>query len=396
MRHRHVFARTAFTGAALAAVLAVPVQAQTVRGITDKEIVIGMHTDLSGPASFYGVSSRNAAQMRYDILNEQGGIHGRKIRFVVEDTQYQVPRGVAAVNKLINRDKVFAIVGGLGTPIINAAFKEQEAANVPNLFPLTSARSMAEPLNRLKFALGASYYHQIRLGMKWLVENKQRKVICSLYEDTDFGQEILEGVMDQAKEMGIKVAETAAVKPTDTDFTAAVTKLKNANCDFIGMGTIVRTTIIPMGTAKRMGWNDPVWVGQTASYDYVVAAAPGGATEGFYSGSVNFLPYAETASPEVKAWLAAYKEKFKTDINAGSMYGWAGADLTIMALDRAGKNVTVDGFIKAMEGITGYRDMFGGPTASFSATNHKGTSAAYLNQVRGGKWEPVMTEPLMN
>ncbi|MFX6031795.1 hypothetical protein ABTE99_19665, partial [Acinetobacter baumannii] len=77
----------------------------------------------------------------------------------------------------------------------------------------------------------------------------------------------------------------------------------NANCDFIGMGTIVRTTIIPMGTAKRMGWNEPVWVGQTASYDYVVAAAPGGATEGFYSGSVNFLPYMETAKPEVQEWL---------------------------------------------------------------------------------------------
>ena len=168
-----------------------------------------------------------------------------------------MPRGVAAVNKLINRDKVFAIVGGLGTPIINAAFKEQEAANVPNMFPLTSARSMSEPLNRLKFATGASYYHQIRLAMKWLVENKQRKMICSLYEDTDFGQEILEGVQDQAKEMGIKVVETAGVKPTDTDFTAAVTKLKNANCDFIGMGTNLRTTIIPMGTAKRMAGPTP-------------------------------------------------------------------------------------------------------------------------------------------
>ncbi|MFX8585719.1 ABC transporter substrate-binding protein, partial [Acinetobacter baumannii] len=87
---------------------------------------------------------------------------GRKIKFIVEDTQYQVPRGVAAVNKLINRDKVFLIVGGLGTPIINAAFKDQEAANVPNLFPLTAARSMFLPLNKLKFYLGSSYYDQIR------------------------------------------------------------------------------------------------------------------------------------------------------------------------------------------------------------------------------------------
>jgi branched-chain amino acid transport system substrate-binding protein len=335
------------------------------------------------------VSSRNAAQMRYDLVNDGGGINGRKIKFVVEDTQYQVPRGVAAVNKLINRDKVFAIVGGLGTPIINAAFKEQLAAGVPNLFPLTAARSMTDEPMKLKFALGASYYSQIRTGINYLWKEKQRKTLCVLYEDTDFGQEILEGAKDQAKVLNTEVKEAVGVKPTDTDFTAAMTKLKSANCDLVAMGTIIRTTIIPLGTAKRMGWSDPMFIGQTASYDYVVAAAPGGATEGFYSASGNFLPYADTATPAMQEWLKAYKEKFKADINAGSMYGWLGADLTVMALDRAGKNLTTDTFIAAIEGIKGYRDMFGGPTLAFSATNHQGANESYINVVQGGKWMPV-------
>jgi len=363
--------------------------AQTVRGVTDKEIVIGMHTDLSGPASFYGVSSRNAAQMRYEQLNAAGGVHGRKIKFIVEDTQYQVPRGVAAVNKLINRDKVFVIVGGLGTPIINAAFKDQEAANVPNLFPLTAARSMFMPLNKLKFYLGSSYYDQIRTGLNYLWKEKNRKTICALYEDTDFGLEVLEGIQDQAKALGTKVAETAAVKPTDTDFSAAMTKLKNANCDLIGMGTIIRTTIIPIGTAKRMGWNEPLFVGQAAAYDYVIAAAPGNATEGYYASSGMILPYADTAPPVIKEWIEAYKEKFKADINAGSIYGWQGADLTILAFDRAGRNLNVDTFTKAMEGIKGYRDMFGSPVMNFSAENHQGASTAFLSIVKNGRWEPI-------
>src|SRR5438045_6024719 len=109
------------------------------RGVTKTEIVLGMHTDLSGPAATYGVSSSNAVKMRFDEINDKGGIHGRKIRLVVEDTQYQVPRAVQAGAKRITRDRIFAMVAGLGTPTNNALFKDQLDAGVPNLFPLSAA-----------------------------------------------------------------------------------------------------------------------------------------------------------------------------------------------------------------------------------------------------------------
>ncbi len=386
---RHALAASVI---AACAITAPPLSAQTLRGVTDKEIVLGMHTDLSGPAAFYGVSSRNAAQMRYDLVNAQGGIHGRRIKLVVEDTQYQVPRGVAAVNKLINRDKVFAIVSSFGTPIVNAAFKDQEAARVPNLFPLTLARSMSQPLNRLKFALGSSYYDQIRAGVKYLVAEKQSRTLCALYEDTDFGQEVLEGIRDQAKAMNVSLAETAAVKPTDTDFSAPVTKLRQANCDLIAMGTLLRTTILPLGTAKRMGWTDTTWFTQSGAYEYMVAAAPGKATEGLYSGSGFILPYADTASPDLQAWMKAYQERFKADLNIGAIFAWQGADLTVTALDRAGRNLTTDSFIAALESIKGYRDIFGGPVMNFSADNHQGSATSYLSVVKDGRWVPVLKD----
>src|SRR5438270_13916373 len=87
------------------------------RGVTRTEIVLGMHTDLSGPAATYGVSSSNAVRMRFDEVNAAGGVHGRKIRLVVEDTQYQQPRAVQAGTELINRDPVFAMVAPLATPM---------------------------------------------------------------------------------------------------------------------------------------------------------------------------------------------------------------------------------------------------------------------------------------
>src|SRR5690348_5248217 len=134
--------------------------AQT-RGVSASEIVLGMHTDLSGVAATYGVSSSNAVKMRFEEANAKGGIFGRKLKVIVEDQGYQVPKAVQACNKLINRDKVFAFIAPLGTPMNNACFKEELAAGVPNLFPLSSARSMYEPYNRLKFIAGATYVDQI-------------------------------------------------------------------------------------------------------------------------------------------------------------------------------------------------------------------------------------------
>ena len=92
---------------------------QAVRGVTDTEIILGTHTDLSGPIAILGVDGANGARMRFDEANEAGGIHGRKIRFIVEDSQYQVPKAIQAANKLINRDKIFSMVVPLGTKTNN-------------------------------------------------------------------------------------------------------------------------------------------------------------------------------------------------------------------------------------------------------------------------------------
>src|SRR5262245_30971316 len=150
------------------------------RGVTPTEIVIGMHTDLSGPAATYGVSSSNAVKMRFDEVNEKGGIHGRKIKLIIEDTQYQVPRAVQAGAKLINRDKVFLMVAGLGTPMNNALFKDQIEAGVPNLFPLSAARSMFEPFSKYKFYGAATYVDQVRAGINYFVTKKGKKSVCEI------------------------------------------------------------------------------------------------------------------------------------------------------------------------------------------------------------------------
>jgi branched-chain amino acid transport system substrate-binding protein len=363
------------------------------RGVTKTEIVLGMHTDLSGPAATYGVSSSNAVKMRFDDVNDKGGLHGRKIRLVVEDTQYQVPRAVQAGTKLINRDRIFAMVAPLGTPMNNALFKDQLEAGVPNLFPLSAARSMYEPFHRLKFYGAASYVDQIRAGIQYFATKKGKKALCAMYQDTDFGKEVLDGVQLQADKLKIKIVETATHKPTDQDFTAQITRLKAAGCDLVAMGTIVRDSIVPYATARKIGWTDVDFLGSAATYDLFVAAAQGGVTEGLYAMGLTDMPYRDTLSPAAQTWFDRYKERYKADPNIGAVYGHVAADLTVLGLEKAGSDLNLNSFVKGLESIRGYHDIFNGPEVNFGPDKRQGANSSFLAVVKGGRWVRV-TEPL--
>jgi branched-chain amino acid transport system substrate-binding protein len=298
---------------------------------------------------------------------------------------------VQACNKLINRDKVFAFVGPLGTPMNNACFKDQFAAGVPNLFPLSAARSMYEPYEKLKFYGAASYTDQIRAGIEYFVKTKGKKAVCVMYQDTDFGKEIVEGAEQQTKKLGIKVVAMAAHKPTDQDFTAPITKLREAGCDLIAMGTIVRDTIVPYTTARKAGWNDVVFLGSAAAYDSVVGAAPG--MDGFYAMGLTEMPYPDSDVATVKKFVADYKKRFNVDPNIGAVYGYVGADLTVQGLKNAGKDLTTDSFVKGMEAIKDYHDIFNGPPVTFGPNIRQGANSSFLAEVKDGRWMRV-TKPL--
>jgi len=380
-------------GVVVVAAAAVMAGAQATRGVTKSEIVIGMHTDLSGPAATYGVSSSNAVKMRFDDANAAGGINGRKIKLIVEDTQYQVPRAVQAGTKLIHRDNIFLMVAALGTPMNNAVFKDQFEAGVPNLFPLTAARSMFEPFHKLKFYGAATYVDQVRAGINYFVTKKGKKALCAMYQDTDFGKEVLDGVQIQAEKMKLKIVETTTHKPTDQDFTAQITKLKSAGCDLVVLGTIVRDSIVPYSTARKIGWTDVDFLGSAATYDLFVAAAQGGVTEGLYAMGLTDMPYRDTLSPTAQAWFDKYKDRYKAEPNIGAVYGYVAADLTVQGLEKAGPNLTLDTFLKGLESIKGYHDPFNGPEVNFGPDKHQGANSSFLAQVKGGRWVR-QTDPL--
>jgi branched-chain amino acid transport system substrate-binding protein len=377
-------------GALFAGALAVPALAED--GVTDTEIILGSHTALSGPVSGWGIGATEGARMYYDEVNAKGGVHGRKIKLIVEDNQYSVPRAVQAANKLINNDKIFLMVGALGTPMNNAVFGEQFEKGVPNIFPFTAARSMAEPLHPLKFATFSSYYDQVRAATRHFVGKEGRKKVCAMYQDTDFGHEIRDGVQDQAKAGKFEVVSEAAYGPKDTEFVAPITKLRSAGCDLVVLGSIIADTIGAVGTARKLGWNDVIFVGQAASYDPRVAAAP--PMEGFYSATGMPYAYPDTSGDAIKAWSDKYKARTGQAPNSAAQYSYAGSDIIVKALQAAGKDLTRAKFLAALEGIKDYKPMFPGPVLSFGPKKHQGSFATFLAKAEGGRWK-VVAENLM-
>jgi len=360
-----------------------------VQGVTDTEIILGSHTDLSGSIAILGVDGANGARMRFEEANEAGGIHGRRIRFIVEDSQYQVPKAIQAANKLINRDKIFAMVMSIGTPTNNAVLTQQLEAGVPNLFPITGARSMVEPFNKLKFHARGIYYDEIRAATKYFVEEKGMKKPCVVYQDTDYGQEIYDGALDQAAAMGMELAGFSAHKPTENEFTAAILRLRNAGCDLVLMGTVVRDTILVLETARKMGWTDVAWVGNNAAYNQAVADQESGAGEGYYAFVHMAMIYRDNPrSDEVAAWWDKFVAKYGRNPEYIAFEAYRNADLVVKGLQNAGRDLTVDTLIAGLEAIDDYEDIFG-YHLSFGPDDHKGVSESTLSQIKDGRWHTL-------
>ena len=148
----------------------------------------------------------------------------------------------------------------------------------------------------------------------------------------------------------------------------------------------MRDSIVPYATARKIGWTDVDFLGSAASYDLFVAGAQGGVTEGLHAMGLTDMPYRDTLSPAAQSWFDRYKDRYKADPNIGAVYGHVAADLTVVGLEKAGKDLSLDTFVQGLEAIKGYRDIFNGPEASFGPDKHQGANSSFLAVVKGGRW----------
>ncbi|MDO5693816.1 MAG: ABC transporter substrate-binding protein [Pseudomonadota bacterium] len=378
------------TLAALAGALLVasPAMAQQTQGVSKDKITIGTIQDLSGPLAGFGKQVRMGMLLRVDEINEQGGINGRKLELKIEDSGYDPKRAVLAAQKLVNQDKIFAMVGHIGTAQNLATFPVLFSKNVFSFYPITAAREMYEPLHRLKYAFAATYYDQIRMAVPKLVQEKGAKKVCAIYQDDEFGLEVMRGGETALKAMGTDYAEKTTFKRGATDFSSQVARMKAAGCDFVVLGTVIRETIGTIGESRKTGFN-PTFLGTSAAYTDLIHKLGGKAMDGLYAAMTVQHPYLDEASQPLRFWANKYKTKFNEDPTVFSGYGYGAIDHFVRGVQKAGANLTVDSFIKAMDSYSSDGDIFGAAPMSFSPTKRLGSNMPRLSQIQDGRWKVV-------
>lgn len=375
--------------AAALAIIPAAVLAQATPGVSRTEVVVGSIQDLSGPLVSFGKPVRDGMVMRVEQTNNAGGVHGRKIKLVVEDAGYDTKKAVLAGDKLINSDKAFAVLGTLGAAPAGATIDAIVDSGTLHLFPLNAQRSMFDPFHKLKFAAWTPYTDSTRAGVKEMLK-KGYKRVAILYQDDEFGLEILNGTEAALKEANLSLVEKTSYKRGATEFASQMQKLKSANPDLIVLATVVRETIGAMAEGRKIGYTGDFF-GSQGSYIGALPKIGGKAVEGLYNVNEISVPYRDTPgnSSQLNEWMDAYKARTNIDAETGAVMGWFVMDMFIKTLEKTGPNLTTDNFVKALESSIFPRSFLGTPEISFGPNKHLGNNQARIAQAQNGRWVNV-------
>lgn len=377
--------RICLTGALF---VAGPACAQPVQGVSDKEIVIGTHIDLSGPVVSSGVPIRDGMLLAVEDINAGGGINGRKLRLIIEDNGYDPKKAVLATQKLLTQDKVFAMVGTFGSPTSLASMPLAIDRGVPFLFAGAASDSTYTPLHPLKFGMLTPYGEQTRAEVRYAYEHLGRRRFGVIYQDDDNGQSFLRALETQLKVHGLTPVAVTSYKRGEIDFSSQIARLKAANADVIILGTAgARDTAAAVLEARKQDLKADVMAGIGASTNAVVKLG-GPAVEGLYA-TFQFLNSAQPPSPELSAILDRFKVRFGREADDGVALGYTIVALFAEGAKNAGRDLTPQTLTQGLEKVKGFRTVFEGPPISYSPTDHGAPRATIIMRVEGGKYVPV-------
>ena len=292
-------------------------------------------------------------------------------------------KGVLLTQKLIQQDKVFALLGVLGTPVVLASIPIAVDAGVPFMFPGSSSRLVWEPHNKFVFSIGAPFDDQTKASVRYFADKKKRLAV--IYQDDDYGKDIRNAAVAQAKASGMEVVAEASYKRGDTVFSSQVARVRQGNPDLVVLGTIVRETVGVAAEAKKVGWNVDFLVA-TSGCNQAVPDLGKDAVNGLYV-MCQFVPFDyDNESPAVKAWMDRYQKRFGVKADMAAAMGYDASQLFKLALERAGRDLTVDALVRGTESIKNWQDLFGSPPQTFGPEQHIGTRTNVITQIQGGKF----------
>lgn len=340
----------------------VPTAAEDVPGVTDNQILVGMITDLTGPAAFLGQEISAGAQLYLKHVNSLGGVHGRKIRLIVEDDGYKPPRSVAAFRKLVDRDRVFCFTLNLGSSCNLAVFPLIKRERIPLVYPACFNTAMHTPPKRYVFAPDPDYAAQSWIMVKYIVEAEKAPSprLAVVYQDDDFGRDGLRGLRDAAAHYGLPVVAEESHKRGAVDFSTQVLNLRQANPTHVILWTLVREAATVLKEAHRLGWH-PCFIGGNPAADDKIIELAGDAAANFMA--IGFFDLWENPPGDALKLYRRLEPESGSDRASRPFRAWAfgSAQILVEALLRAGRNLTREKLVEALESFRGWNGNLGVP-----------------------------------
>ena len=349
-------------------------------GVTGDTITLGQSCPLTGPAQELGTEMRLGALAYFSQINQAGGINGRQIKLTTLDDGYEPDRAAANTKKLINDDKVFALFGYVGTPTANASLPIITEAKVPFFGAFTGAESLRNPFNRYIFNVRASYFDETEKIVEQLTSLGVSN-IAVFYQNDAYGQAGLTGVTRALTRRNMKIAGTATVERNTVAVDAAVKALVPQRPDAIVMISAYKSIAAFVRASKKAGYT-----GQYHNVSFVGsrALAEELGAEGYGVAVSQVVPFPfSNSTPVVRDYLLALKASGSAQPSFTSLEGYIAARVFVEGLKRAGKDLTRDKFIGALESMSNTE--IGGFNVNFSPKSHNGSSFVDLTMIGRNK-----------
>jgi branched-chain amino acid transport system substrate-binding protein len=357
-------------------------------GVTDSSVLVGCSNSFSGPLVYPGTQLvNNGLEAYFGYVNAMGGVNGRKILSQYYDDGYKPQNAVANTKRLVEQDKVFAIVSSQGTGAVMATVKYLTQNKVPLIFPFQGV-----PITGQKYIFTSftPYPNQSELVITWLVKVKGFKRIGILYQDDSYGYTFRDPGQNALKRLGLKWAAEESYKRGATDLSAQVAKLSQADLDACLLVATPPPGAAFLKEAHNQGWTKTKIISSGPLTDEKYINLSGGVGEGVWGLSLWPDPVHsnDPAMVEYREIVEKYgKDRDKTP-NRYSLFGYFYAKLAVEGLKRAGKNLTRESYIAALEGIKGWENGII-PPVSFSATDHLAQDSGFMVEVQKSIFRPI-------
>ncbi|MBT8220006.1 MAG: ABC transporter substrate-binding protein [Bacteroidia bacterium] len=358
-------------------------------GVTDTEITIGSFGPLTGPAALWG-NIMKGMDAHFQMINDEGGINGRKINFIMKDDAYDPSRTVPAVRELVQRNEVFAFVGGIGTAPCMSVMDYIVEENIPWFAPTSGATNWSIPTKPNIFAVLPYYIDEGYIQAKYAVEDLNATKVGIIYQNDDVGKSALVGAKDYFKKNNMDFVSEVPVEVTDTDLSSHIARLQDSGAEVVLLWTLPRQGVITVTSANRVGF-EPQFIASFILSDMgLMHGLTKGAWEGVIYGSFGESPYSKTN--EIVQKYKAATAKYYPDVTWGVFpySGFAYVKPFADALRSLGDNVTREGIIDALNKMNSF-DLIG-VTAGYSKDNHQAIRSMQLLKCVGAEEYEELSE----